>query len=818
MKYIKLFHELSIKDIPLVGGKNASLGEMVQKLGKKMRIPDGFAVTAAGYRYFLESSGINEAIHKELKGLDTKNLRQLASRGKNIRSAILEAEFPEDLNKEIIEAYRKLSAKYRRSSNPHPTLSLGGRGDILIDVAVRSSATAEDLPDASFAGQQESYLNISGEEELLLAVKRCMASLFTDRAISYRVDKSAKGGPASGWQHQKIALSVGVQKMVRSDLATAGVMFTIDTESGFRDAILINSSYGLGELVVKGQVSPDEFYVFKPLLKKLFKPIIERKIGAKEEKLVYAAGETNPTKHVPVPAEEARRLSLSDSEVLELARAGVIIEEHYGRPMDIEWAKDGRDKKLYIVQARPETVQSRRDIHTLSEYTIKKRGQVLITGQAVGSKVGVGKIHVIKDVAGLEHFKAGEILVTEMTDPDWEPVMKLASGIVTNAGGRTCHAAIVARELDIPAIVGSKNGTEVLKSGQLATISCAEGDVGFVYKGKMDYKITKIDLKTLPKTRTSIMMNLASPEKAFSDSFIPNSGVGLAREEFIINTYIQAHPLALINFNKLKDAEAKAKITALTVGYKDKSQFFIDKLAEGVGRIGAAFYPKDVIVRLSDFKTNEYANLIGGAEFEPKEGNPMIGWRGASRYYDPNYLAAFILECRAMKKAREEMGLTNIKIMVPFCRTIEEGKKVLSVMAKHGLKRSARGGQGAGLEVYVMAEIPSNVILAEEFCKIFDGFSIGSNDLTQLVLGVDRDSELVSHIYDENNAAVKKMISDLIKIAKKHHRKVGICGQAPSDYPEFAAWLAQEGIDSMSLTPDSIIKVIRRVAQAEKAA
>jgi len=804
MRYIKFFKELTIKDVPLVGGKNASLGEMVQKLGSKMRIPDGFAVTAEGYRYFLDKAGINEAIHKELKGLDTKNLRQLAVRGKHIRSAILEAEFPEDLNKEIIEAYRKLSAKYRRFLRPSPRPSPKGRGGFL-DVAVRSSATAEDLPDASFAGQQESYLNISGEEALLLAVKRCMASLFTDRAISYRVDKH--------FNHQKVALSVGVQKMVRSDLESAGVMFTIDTESGFRDAILINASYGLGELVVKGQVSPDEYCVFKPLLKKLFKPIIERKIGAKEEKLVYSTGATNPTKKVPVLPQEQGQQVLTDAEILELARAGMIIEEHYKRPMDIEWAKDGHDHKLYIVQARPETVQSRRDIHTLAEYAIKKRGPVLITGQAVGGKIGVGKIHVIKDVAALANFKPGEILATEMTDPDWEPVMKLASGIVTNAGGRTCHAAIVARELDIPAIVGTKNGTDVLKTGQLATVSCAEGDVGFVYKGKMDYKVTNVDLKSLPRTRVAIMMNLASPEKAFSDSFIPNSGVGLAREEFIINTYIQAHPLALINFNKLKDHAAKAKIAALTIGYKDKPLFFVDRLAEGVGRIAAAFYPKDVIVRLSDFKTNEYANLIGGAEFEPKEDNPMIGWRGASRYYDPNYLAAFALECRAMKKAREEMGLTNIKIMVPFCRTIKEGKQVIAVMAKHGLKRGQKG-----LEVYVMAEIPSNVILAEEFCKIFDGFSIGSNDLTQLILGVDRDSELVAHIYDENNAAVKKMISDLIKTAKKHHRKVGICGQAPSDYPEFAAWLAKEGIDSMSLTPDSIIKVIRRVAQIEKAA
>lgn len=788
MRYIKFFKELSIKDVPLVGGKNASLGEMVQKLGSKIRVPDGFAITAEGYRYFLDKAGINNEIQKQLKGLDTKNIHQLATRGKRIRSVILEASFPEDLDQEISAAYRVLSKKYRAKN---------------IDVAVRSSATAEDLPDASFAGQQESFLNISGEADLLTAVKKCMASLFTDRAISYRVDK--------GFAHHDVALSVGVQKMIRSDLASAGVMFTIDTESGFRDAVLINGSWGLGELVVKGKVNPDEYYVFKPLLRQKFKPIVGRTLGTKKQKMIYAVGESDATKIVDVSAEEQKKHVLTDKEILELSNWGVIIEKHYNRPMDIEWAKDGRDKKMYIVQARPETVQNMKDLHTLEEYRIKRRGQILAQGQALGGKIGVGKINVIKDVSGLDEFRPGEILVTEMTDPDWEPIMKMAAGIVTNSGGRTCHAAIVSRELGIPAIVGTRNGTEALPDGVLATVSCAEGDIGYVYKGKMQFSVRKVDLRTLPKTRTQIMMNLATPEKAFDDSFIPNSGVGLAREEFIINTFIQIHPLALLGYNKITDKRVKAKIDELTVGYKNKAQFFVDKLAEGVGRIGAAFYPKDVIVRLSDFKTNEYANLIGGTEFEPKENNPMIGWRGASRYYDEHYLAAFALECQAMKKVREEMGLTNVKIMVPFCRTVEEGKKVLLAMAKHGLRRGEKG-----LEVYVMAEIPSNVILAEEFCKIFDGFSIGSNDLTQLVLGVDRDSELVAHIYDENNAAVKKMISDLIKTAKKHNRKVGICGQAPSDYPEFAAWLVKEGIDSMSLTPDSVIKVTRRVAQAER--
>ena len=798
MKYIKFFNELTIKDIPLVGGKNASLGEMVQKLGKKINIPDGFAVTAKGYEYFLEKAGINDEIRRQLLGLDTRNLRELSERGRNIRSTVLSAALPLDLKQEIIQAYQKLSKQYfgpRRRGRKGASTPL--------DVAVRSSATAEDLPDASFAGQQESYLNIIGENAVMEAVKKCMASLFTDRAISYRVDK--------GFSHKNVALSVGVQKMVRSDTASAGVMFTLDTESGFRDVILINGSWGLGELVVKGKVSPDEYYVFKPLLKKGFKPIVGRTLGSKKEKMVYSAGETDPTKTVDVTEEDQRRHVLSEKEILQLSTWGMVIEEHYQRPMDIEWAKDGKDGKLYIVQARPETVQARRDVHMLEEFKIKQKGEVLIHGQAVGAKLGIGNIRVIKDVSRLATFKAGEILATEMTDPDWEPIMKLASGIVTNAGGRTCHAAIVARELGIPAIVGTKNATELLKTGTLATVSCAEGDVGFVYKGKASYTIIKHDLRKLPKTRTKIMMNLASPEKAFMDSFIPNSGVGLAREEFIINTFIQIHPLALVNYSSIKDAEVKAKIDALTLDYKDKTQFFVDKLAEGVGRIAPAFYQKDVLARLSDFKTNEYANLIGGKAYEPQEDNPMIGWRGASRYYDEKYMAGFSLECRAMKKAREVMGLTNIKLMVPFCRTVEEGKQVLAVMRKHGLKRGVKN-----LEVYVMAEIPSNVILAKEFAKIFDGFSIGSNDLTQLVLGVDRDSELVAHIYDENNAAVKKMISDLIRTAHAAGRKVGICGQAPSDYPEFAAWLAQEGIDSMSLTPDSVVGVIERVAKAEK--
>ncbi len=788
MKYIKFFNELSIDDVPLVGGKNASLGEMVRKLGRKIRIPDGFAITSEGYWHFIEKAGLEDQIDRQLLGLDTKNVRQLSERGLNIRGAILSTSLPLELKNEIIEAYKKLSKKYHSKS---------------VDVAVRSSATAEDLPDASFAGQQESYLNISGEAQLMDSVKRCMASLFTDRAISYRTDK--------GFRHKDVALSVGVQKMVRSDLACAGVMFTIDTESGFKDVVLINGSWGLGELVVKGKVSPDEYYVYKPLLKKNFKPIIGKALGTKQEKMIYSKGQTSPTIIVDVTKEDQNKHALSDKEILELAKCGMIIEDYYGKPMDIEWAKDGRDKKLYIVQARPETVQSSKNEHTLEEYCIKKKGEILVQGQAVGSKIGAGRIRVIKDVLGLDKFKSGEILVTEMTDPDWEPIMKLASGIVTNAGGRTCHAAIVSRELGIPAIVGTKDGTEKLKSVSLATVSCAEGEIGYVYKGKASFVVNRINLKNLPKTRVNIMMNLASPEKAFRDSFIPNSGVGLARLEFIINTFIKIHPLAIVNYSSIDDNDVKEKIDEITRDYLNKSEFFIDKLSEGVGRIAAAFYPKDVIVRLSDFKTNEYARLIGGEKYEPTENNPMIGWRGASRYYDENYVKGFALECRAMKKARDEMGFVNIKIMIPFCRTVEEGRKVLEVMKKNGLKRGEMG-----LEVYVMAEIPSNIILADEFCKIFDGFSIGSNDLTQLVLGVDRDSELVSHIYDENNEAVKRQISHLISVAKKHGKKVGICGQAPSDYPEFAVWLAKEGIDSMSLTSDSVVEVIRRVAKNEK--
>ncbi|MBI3035178.1 phosphoenolpyruvate synthase [Candidatus Woesearchaeota archaeon] len=663
---------------------------------------------------------------------------------------------------------------------------------------------------ASFAGQQETYLNIKGEHALMDATKKCFASLFTNRAISYRADK--------GFDHFKISLSVGVQKMVRSDKACSGVMFSIDTETGFKDAVLINGSYGLGENVVQGSVNPDQFYAFKPTLMKGYKPIISKKLGSKKIKMVYSEhGTKQTTENVEVPYEERFRFVLHDDEILQLARWACIIEEHYSKkarkfkPMDMEWAKDGISKELFIVQARPETVQSQRNPNVLEEYVLKQKGAVLVTGLSVGTKIGSGKAHVIKSVSDMGNFKAGEVLITEKTDPDWEPIMKIASAIVTNRGGRTAHAAIVARELGIPAIVGTEKGTELVKTGEDVTISCAEGEVGKVYKGKLKFEIHKVDLKKLKRPRTKIMMNVGNPDQAFDFSFIPNDGVGLAREEFIISSYIKVHPLALLHFDRLKDKKAKEIIAELTYAYKNRVDFFIEKLAQGVAMIGAAFYPKDVIVRMSDFKTNEYANLIGGAEFEPKEENPMLGWRGASRYYAGNYREAFGLECLAMKKARDEMGLTNIKLMIPFCRTVDEGRLVIAEMRKYGLEQGRNG-----LEIYMMAEIPSNVILADEFAKIFDGFSIGSNDLTQLTLGLDRDSELVSRLYDERNPAVKKLIYEVIQKAKKNKRKVGICGQGPSDHIDFAQFLVRCGIDSISLNPDTVIKTTLAIAEMER--
>jgi len=806
-KYILWFRETGIKDVPLVGGKNASLGEMYRNLRKKgIRVPDGFAITSEAYRYFLRQNEVDDDIEKILEGLDTGNMRNLAERGYRARQAILSAEFPVDLRNAIVDAYVKLSKEYNPSRSfkiswdrkDHTNHFAGG-----VDVAVRSSATAEDLTEASFAGQQESYLNVTGKYQLLESIKKCFASLFTDRAISYRVDK--------GFDHLEIALSVGVQKMVRSDEASSGVMFTIDTESGFKDVVVINGSWGLGENIVKGKVNPDEFFVHKPTLKKGFKSIVGKKLGSKETKLVYSVGGSASTQNVAVSQEDRKHFCLTDEEVLKLANWGVLIEEHYKKPMDIEWAKDGRDKNLYIVQARPETVQSQKKKNVLEEYILKSKGRILCSGAAVGNKIGQGKANVIKEVAKISEFKKGEVLVTEMTDPDWEPIMKIAAAIVTNSGGRTSHAAIVSRELGIPCIVGTGNATNAIKDTKPVTVCCAEGEEGHVYEGLLKFEIKKTNLREIKKTKTKIMMNVGNPEQAFDLSFIPNDGVGLAREEFIITEYIKIHPMALIHFEKVKDKEEKKKINELTQGYKNKEEFFVDKLAEGIGRICAAFYPKDVIVRMSDFKTNEYATLIGGADFEPAEENPMIGWRGASRYYDDDYKEGFRLECLAFKKVRDEMGLTNMKAMIPFCRTVEEGKKVLAEMEKYGLKRGVNG-----LQVYVMCEIPSNVILAKEFSKIFDGFSIGSNDLTQLTLGVDRDSAKVSHVYDERNDAVKELIRQVIQKAHKARRKVGICGQAPSDFLDFAKFLVEEKIDSISLNPDTVIKTMVEIEKMEK--
>ncbi len=795
------FDEIGIKDVPLVGGKNASLGEMFRHLTPKgVKVPEGFAVTAEAYRYFIRENKLEEKIKKALEGLDTHNVKDLQKRGKKVRNLILRAKMPPRLAEEIRQAYARLEEKYGRN----------------VDVAVRSSATAEDLPDASFAGQQETYLNIRGAENVIEHVKKCFASLFTDRAISYRQDK--------GFDHFSVYLSVAVQKMVRSDAASAGVMFTLDTESGFRDVVYITGAWGLGENVVQGKVNPDEFYVFKPTLKKGFRPILSKKLGSKEHKLVYGSGPGSPVKDVKTTRAERQRFVLSDDEILKLAEWAIIIEEHYGRPMDIEWAKDGDGEKvgsgeLFIVQARPETVHGAKKEKYYEVYKLKGQGRVLCTGKAVGNKIGQGKARVIMDVSGIQEFKPGEVLVTDMTDPDWEPIMKVAAAIVTNRGGRTCHAAIVSRELGIPCIVGTGNATEVVKTGQEITVDCSQGEEGLVYEGLIPFEVERIDLEKLPRTRTKIMMNVGIPEQAFAQAQIPNDGVGLARLEFIIGSHIGIHPLALLNFEELKErAETDRKIKRLvreiekrTVGYENKADFYVDKLAQGVATIAAAFYPNDVIVRLSDFKSNEYANLLGGFLYEPVEHNPMIGWRGASRYYDPKFEPAFGLECKALKKVRDEMGLTNVKVMIPFCRTPEEGQKVIAVMEKYGLKQGENG-----LEIYVMCEIPSNVVLADQFAEIFDGFSIGSNDLTQLTLGLDRDSELVAHIYDERNEAVKRLVREVIQVAKKHGRKIGICGQAPSDFPDFAEFLVECGIDSMSLTPDTVARTRLLVAEKEK--
>ena len=793
-KFILRFDEIGIEDVPYVGGKNASLGEMYRNLVPKgVNIPNGFAITAYAYRYLLKETWADKKIKEILSDLDTSDMDNLAQRGSRVRSLIKSLEFPEDLTKAIIESYKKMEKIYWKN----------------VDVAVRSSATAEDLPDASFAGQQDTYLNIFGYESIIDACKRCFASLFTNRAISYRQDKH--------FDHFSIALSITVQKMVRSDLACSGVMFSIDTESGFKDAVLLTGAYGLWENVVQWAVNPDEWYIFKPTLRKWKKAILSKKVGEKAIKMIYSNSGVAPTKNISVPEADRKKLTLTDDEVINLAKQVVIIEDHYSKkkwkfcPMDTEWAKDGKTGELFIVQARPETVHSNTDMSVLKTYELQKKGEVIVQGRSVWEKIGAGKANIIKDVADINRFKKWEVLVTDMTDPDWEPIMKIASAIVTNRWGRTCHAAIISRELGIPCVVGTNNGTEVIPQWKDITVDCSGGSAGIVYKGKLPFKINEINIAKLPETKTHITMNVWSPDQAFEESFIPNDGVGLAREEFIINSYIKVHPLALLRFNELKDANVKKQIADLTVGYKNKADYFIDKLAEWVATIAAAFYPKRVILRLSDFKSNEYANLIGWAQFEPKEDNPMIGWRWASRYYSENYKEAFGLECKAVLKVREEMGLDNLDVMIPFPRTVDEAKKVIKTMASFGLKQWKHW-----LKVMWMCEIPSNVILAEEFLEVFDGFSIWSNDLTQLILWVDRDSELVSDIYDENNEAIKKMIKKVIEVATKKKKYIGICGQAPSDYPEFAKFLVECGIESMSLNPDTMIKTRLAVAEIEK--
>ena len=788
------FKDIGIEDVPRVGGKNASLGEMYRELVPRgIRIPNGFAVTAAAFFEFMAKSGTDETIRSILKGLDTSDIEDLQARGQACRQAILSASLPADLETEIRIAYADLSQS---------------RGEP-IDVAVRSSATAEDLPDASFAGQQETYLNVRGPESLLEYTKRCFASLYTDRAISYRVDR--------GFDQHQVGLSVCVQCMVRSDLAASGVMFSIDTETGFENTVLINSAYGLGENVVLGAVNPDEFYVFKPTLRTGARPILRKQLGSKEMKLVYDEGGGRMTRNVPVSVTDQQRFSITDDEILTLARWALEIESHYTHkrgkptPMDMEWAKDGLSGELFIVQARPETVHSNRDSQTIETYVLTgDRRDPLIEGHSVGHRIGQGRVRVIHSVKDLSTFKAGEVLVTDRTDPDWEPTMKMASAIITNRGGRTCHAAIVSRELGLPAVVGSELATTVLKDGQDVTVSCAEGDRGMVFEGIIPFTVERQSLEDLKRPSTKIMMNVGNPEEAFRLSFFPNDGVGLARMEFIITSTIKIHPMALLEFDQLEDPNVKAEIEALTQGYAHKPDFFIERLAQGVAMIAAAFHPHDVIVRMSDFKTNEYANLIGGRAYEPREENPMIGFRGASRYYDVRYREGFALECAAMKKVREEMGLTNLKLMIPFCRTVDEGRKVLEELRKNGLVQGENG-----LEIYVMCEIPSNVILADQYAELFDGFSIGSNDLTQLILGVDRDSEIVAPIFDERNPAVLESVARVIHAAKRKGRKIGICGQAPSDYPEFTRFIVEQGIDSISLNPDVVIKTTLAVLELE---
>ncbi len=810
------FEDVGMSDVSHVGGKNASLGEMIQQLTPQgINVPGGFATTAYAYRYFIEQAGLEIKLRQLFADLDVEDLSNLRSRGRQARALILNTPFPTELNTAITEAYSQLCVRNSIDFSYCEQFK-GEEKEVCkkytynVDVAVRSSATAEDLPDASFAGQQETYLNVHDVQGVLEACHKCFASLFTDRAISYRSIK--------GFDHFDVALSVGVQKMVRSDLATSGVMFSIDTETGFKDAALITAAYGLGENVVQGAVNPDEYIVFKPTLNKGFKPILDKRLGSKEIKMVYDVGGSKLTKNVPTTHLERVEYAIDDDEILQLAKWACQIEDYYSKvrntytPMDIEWAKDGLTGELYIVQARPETVQSQKTANVLQTYKLDAAGDnILTTGRSVGEKIGAGVARVILEVTDIDKFQPGEVLVTNKTDPDWEPIMKQASAIVTNQGGRTCHAAIIAREMGIPAIVGCNDATNSIQTGQEVTVSCAEGEQGKVYAGSIPFNVESIELNNLPETKTQILMNVGDPESAFGLSALPCDGVGLARLEFIIANHIKVHPLALLRFDELKDAQEKMAVARQTIHYPSKPDFFVDKLSRGIATIAAAFYPKPVIVRMSDFKSNEYANLLGGKQFEPKEENPMLGWRGASRYYDPKYREAFALECQAFKRVRNEMGLTNVIPMIPFCRTPDEGRKVLAEMAKHGLVKGEND-----LQVYVMCELPSNVMLAAEFSEVFDGFSIGSNDLTQLTLGLDRDSSLVSHLFDERNPAVEAMLTMAIGVAKLKQRKIGICGQAPSDYPEFAEFLVKEGIDSISLNPDSVLKTRLKIAEVEQ--
>lgn len=785
--YIRKFSEIGITDVESVGGKNASLGEMYNELTSKgVRIPNGFATTSYAFWDFLKENNIQKRLENLLNQLDRKSFANLEDIGKQARELILSATFSAVFSKEIINEYTVLC------------------GNNLKEVAVRSSATAEDLPDASFAGQHETYLNIKGEEALLEAVKKCFTSLYTNRAIKYREDM--------GFEHHTIALSVGVQRMVRSDKGCSGVGFTIEPESGFENVMLLSGIWGLGENIVQGTVNPDEFYVFKPSLMREKYPIIQKRMGDKKLMMVYADEKENSTiENVETPKNKQQQFVLSDDEIIALAKWSKLIEDHYQKPMDIEWAKDGITKELYITQARPETVHQTRNKNIHIEYTLLEKGKLLTQGNAVGSKISIGKARLLNSPKNVGHLSADTIIVTDTITPDWDPLLKQVAGIVTNKGGRTSHAAIVARELGVPAVVGCINATTSISEGETITISCAEGKTGFIYQGEGTFSKKEIDFSNIEIPLTEVKMILADPENAFQLANYPNNGIGLLRMEFIITHKVKIHPMALVKFDEIKSDSVKKEIEKITQSYTDKKDYFVDELSQGIATIAAAFYPKEVVVRLSDFKTNEYANLIGGKDFEPHEENPMLGFRGASRYYNDLYKDGFALECKAIKRVRDEMGLTNLKVMVPFCRTIDEGKKVLAVMEENGLKRKHNG-----LEVYTMVEIPSNVILAEQFAEIFDGFSIGSNDLTQLTLGIDRDSELMKDLFDENNDAAKMMIKMAIQAAKKTNTKIGLCGQAPSDYPEFATFLVKEGIDSISFNPDALLQGIENINKAEK--